>query len=90
VVGVNVVLRCQESCGVEAARLRCVLVRIAEAIQDGAIDEAHAFALAGAEAPIVDRFVCIHCGNAYEWPGQLDDHLRLSASSQPPSRTGAA
>jgi hypothetical protein len=90
VVGVNVVLRRQETCDAEAARLRGVLVRVAEAIEDGAIDEAHTFALAGAEAPVDHCFVCIHCGNAYEWPGELDTHRRLSACSQPKSRTEAA
>lgn len=68
-----------ESDSREVARLGGVLVRAAEAIEDGAIDEAYAFALAGAEPPVVRRFLCRSCGNAFEWPGQLDDHQPVSS-----------
>jgi hypothetical protein len=86
---VTACVRCPESCGAEAARLRGVLVRITEALEDGAIAEAAAYALAGAEAPVVHRFVCINCGNAYEWPGELDTHRRLSSCRQLPRKAAA-
>ena len=72
---------CSTSCA-EAARLRGVLVRVAEAIEDGALDEAHAFAIAGVEPPVVGRYTCPSCGGGFEWPGQLDDHQRVSSCSR--------
>jgi hypothetical protein len=33
--------------------------------------------------------VCPHCGSAFEWPGQLDHHLRFSSCWQRPGRAVA-
>ena len=63
----------------EVGRLRGVLVRITELLEDGAADEAYAFAVAAAEEPTSHPcFVCVNCGLVYQWPGQLDHHLRFS------------
>lgn len=67
---------------IEVGWLRGALVRVAELLEDGAPDEAYAFAVAASEPPIVLRYACPNCGNKYEWPGQLDDHLRFAGCWQ--------
>lgn len=65
----------------EVGHLRGVLVRIIEALELGAIDEAHSFASAALEEPAsipTRRFRCPECGLDFAWPGELDHHLRFS------------
>lgn len=65
----------------ESRRLRSALDRVAELLEDGAIDEAYALAVAAAEPPRVDRAVCQTCGLRFEWPGELDHHVRFVHAS---------
>jgi hypothetical protein len=68
---------------VEVGRLRSALVRVVELLEDGAPDEAHAFAVAAAEPtwpPAVDRCRCEFCGARFEWPGLVEAHQFRSCS----------
>jgi hypothetical protein len=61
------------------ADLRSALVRVAELLDDGAVDEAGAFARSALRRPSRRRgFRCDRCGLTFRFPGQLDDHRRLT------------
>jgi hypothetical protein len=54
-------------------------VRALDAIEVGSYREAEAILLGALEAvDLPRRFSCRTCGLKFTWPGELDDHLRVS------------
>jgi hypothetical protein len=60
-----------------AENLRSVIVKIAEALEDGDIEYAYSIAQSASEPPIERRLVC-ECGARFEHPGEVDHHLRFA------------
>lgn len=63
----------------DSSSLRGAIVRALEALEVGNQREATEILLAGLEdVDIPRRFKCPTCGLRFCWPGELDDHLRVS------------
>jgi hypothetical protein len=63
--------------------LRTAIVRALELLDDGNTKEAEAFLRSALRRPPKrGHYRCDRCGLAFKWPGELDNHRRLSSCSE--------
>jgi hypothetical protein len=63
----------------DSSTLRGAIIRALDAIEIGSYREAEQILLAALEdADVPRRFACPKCGLRFCWPGERDEHLRVS------------